>query len=89
MFNEKTLELLIDKITEIQKLCNQYGLGNLRLIKPSGVDEWEKITVLGDENNKMLITSDLDFLRDQIKSLLDCEIMLVTDSMLCLLLILC
>lgn len=82
MFNEQTLKLLLEKSTEIEELCKKNGLENLRIIKPESVDDWNKINILGDEKDKVLITSDLDFLREQVSLLLDCEVMIVTDSML-------
>src|SRR5437868_5659317 len=82
MFNEQTLKLLLAKITEIEELCKKNGLENLRIIGPGSVDDWKKINILGDEKDKVLITSDLDFLEDKVSLLLDCEVMIVTDSML-------
>ncbi len=82
MFNEQTLKLLLEKITEIEELCKRNDLKNLRIIKPESVDDWKKINILGDEDDKVLITSDLDFLKDEVSLLLDCEVMIVTDSML-------
>ncbi len=82
MFNEQTLKLLFQKITEIEELCKKNGLKNLLIMKPDSVDDWKKINILGEEDNKVLITSDLDFLRDKVSLLLDCEVMIVTESML-------
>lgn len=82
MFNEHTLDLLFEKISEIEALCKKYGLENLRLIKPEAVDEWGKINFLSTSVDKNVGSFDLDYLQDEIKKLLDCDIKLVTDFML-------
>jgi hypothetical protein len=82
MFNEHTLDLLFEKISEIEALCKKYGLENLRLIKPEAVDEWGKINFLSTAVDKNVSSFDLDYLQDEIEKLLNCDIKLVTDCML-------
>lgn len=82
MFNEHTLDLLFEKISQIEALCKKYGLENLRLIKPEAIDEWEKINFLSTAVDNNLSSFDLDYLQEEIKKLLSCDIKLVTDCML-------
>lgn len=82
MFNEHTLDLLFEKISEIEVSCKKYGLENLRLIKPEAVDEWGKINFLSTAADENVSSFDLNYLQDEIEKLLDCDIKLVTDCML-------